>query len=49
MSDDTAIDRTGIKHAYQQVADAITARIAVGQYPYKLPAELDLAAEFGVS
>jgi GntR family transcriptional regulator len=49
MSDETAIDRTSVKHAYQQVADAIAARIAAGQYPCKLPAELDLAAEFGVS
>jgi GntR family transcriptional regulator len=49
MSDDTAIDRASIKHAYQQVADAIAARIAAGQYPCKLPSELDLAEEFGVS
>lgn len=49
MIDDTAIDRTGITHAYQQVADAIAARIAADQYPCKLPAELDLPAEFGVS
>lgn len=49
MSDDTNIDRDSIKHAYQQVAEAIAARITAGQYPAKLPRELDLAEEFGVS
>jgi DNA-binding transcriptional MocR family regulator len=49
MSDDVTINRPSIRHAYQQVADALAARIAVGEYPCKLPAELDLAAEFGVS
>lgn len=49
MSDDTAIDRLSIKHAYQQVADALTARIADGRYPFKLPSERALAEEFGVS
>lgn len=49
MSDDTAINRASIKYVYQQVADAIAARIAAGRYPFKLPAELDLAGEFGVS
>ena len=49
MSDDTAIDRAGIAHAYQQVADAIAARITAGRYPVKLPSERDLADEFGVS
>ena len=49
MSDDTVIDRASIRHAYQQVADAIAARIAAGRYPCKLPRELDLAAEFSVS
>jgi DNA-binding GntR family transcriptional regulator len=49
MSDDTAIDRFSIKHAYQQVADALAARIADGLYPFKLPSERDLAEEFGVS
>lgn len=47
--DDTAINRASIKHAYQQVADAIATRIAAGRYPRKLPSELDLAREFGVS
>ncbi len=49
MSNDTAINRFSIKHAYQQVADTIAARIAADQYPYKLPGERDLAEEFGVS
>ncbi len=49
MSDDTVIDPVSIKHAYQQVADAIAARIAAGQYPVKLPSERALAEEFGVS
>lgn len=49
MSDDTAIDRAGIRHAHQQVADAIVARIAADRYPCKLPRELDLAEEFSVS
>jgi GntR family transcriptional regulator len=49
MSEDTAIKRTSVKHAYQQVADAVAARIASGRYSCKLPGELDLAREFGVS
>ena len=49
MSDDTQIDRTSIRPVYQQVTDAIAARIAAGYYPTKLPAERDLAEEFGVS
>jgi len=49
MSDDTAIDPFSIKHAYQQVADAIAARITDGRCPIKLPAERNLAKEFGVS
>jgi len=49
MNDDTAIDPYSIKHAYQQLADAITARIAAGQYPTKLPSERHLAEEFGVA
>lgn len=49
MNDDTAINRDSIKHAYQQVADIIAARIAAGHYPSKLPGERDLAKEFGVS
>ena len=49
MNDDTAINRHSIRHAYQQVADAITARIADGYYTIKLPSERHLAEEFGVS
>jgi GntR family transcriptional regulator len=49
MSDDTAISRTSTRHAYQQVADAITTRITTGHYTIKLPAERALADEFGVS
>ncbi len=49
MNDDTEINRASIKHAYQQVADAITARITTGHYTIKLPAERALAEEFGVS
>jgi GntR family transcriptional regulator len=49
MSDDTLIDRASIRHANQQVADAIAARITVGRCPVKLPSERDTAEEFGVS
>ncbi len=49
MNNDTKIDRHSIKHAYEQVTDAITARIAAGHYPFKLPSERHLAEEFGVS
>jgi GntR family transcriptional regulator len=49
MSDDTEIDRASLKHAYLQVADAITARIEDSFYPVKLPSEFALAEEFGVS
>jgi GntR family transcriptional regulator len=49
MTDDTVIDRYSIKHAYQQVADALAARITSGRYPVKLPSERALAEEFGVS
>jgi len=49
MNDDTEISRTSIRHAYQQVADAITARITSGYYTIKLPSERALAEEFGVS
>ena len=43
MSDDTTIDRYSIRHAYEQVADAVAARIETGRYLGKLPAELVLA------
>ena len=49
MNDDTAINRASTKHAYQQVADAITARITTGHYTIKLPSERALAEEFGVA
>lgn len=49
MTDDMAIDPNCIKHAYQQIADAITTRIAVGRYPRKLSSERHLAEELGVS
>ena len=49
LSDDKEIDRASIKHAYLQVPDAVAARIAVGQYPCKLPSERDVAEELGVS
>ena len=49
MSGDTTIDRYSTRHAYEQVADAIAARVDTGRYLGKLPAELALAEEFGVS
>jgi DNA-binding GntR family transcriptional regulator len=49
MSDDTLIDRAGPVRAYQQVADALAARIGAGRYPGQLPAERDLAREFGIA
>jgi GntR family transcriptional regulator len=49
MSDDTLIDRAGSRHAYQQVASALAARLEAGRYPGQLPAERDLAREFGVA
>lgn len=49
MSDDTLIDRAGPVRVYQQVADALAARIGAGRYPGQLPAERDFAREFGVS
>lgn len=49
MTDDTNIDRASFRCAYEQVADAIAARITSGVYSVKLPGERDLAKEFGVS
>ena len=49
MGDDTEIDRASLRHAYEQVADTIAARIAAGYYPVKLPRELHIAEEFSVS
>jgi GntR family transcriptional regulator len=36
-------------YTYVQVADAIAARIASGEFAGRLPAERDLALRFGVS
>lgn len=36
-------------YAWEQVRDAVRARISDGTYPDRLPAEVDLAAEFRVS
>ncbi len=49
MNGDTAISRASIKHAYQQMTDAIAARIDTGYYTIKLRSKRDLAEEFGVS
>jgi GntR family transcriptional regulator len=49
MRDDTLIDRAGPVRFYRQVADALAARIEAGRYPGQLPAERDLAREFGVA
>jgi GntR family transcriptional regulator len=49
MTDDAAIDPYSHTHAYQQITDTITERIANGRYYRKLPSELDLAREFGVA
>lgn len=49
MNDDAAINRLNIKHAYQQVADAIAAQITADHDTIKLPSERHLAEEFGVS
>ncbi len=49
MSDGTVIARNSIRHAYEQVAAAIAARIEAGQYSVRLPSEHDLAVEFAVS
>lgn len=46
---DAVIDRASIRHAYQQVADSIAARIETSRYTVRLPAERDLAEEFDVS
>jgi DNA-binding GntR family transcriptional regulator len=45
----TEISRLSIKHAYEQIADIIAARIESGYYTVKLRSERDLAEEFGVS
>jgi len=51
VSDHPAIDPKAPKLVYVQVADHITGRIEAGELPpgAKLPAERDLAAEYGVA
>ncbi len=51
MQDHPAIDPTAPKLVYVQVADHITARIKAGELApgARLPAERDLAVEYGVS
>jgi GntR family transcriptional regulator len=39
----------GADHAYAQVADDVARRIRAGEITRKLPAERDLADEYGVS
>jgi GntR family transcriptional regulator len=43
------IDPLGPDFAYIQVANDIAARIEIGQITHKLPAERDLAQEYGVA
>jgi GntR family transcriptional regulator len=43
------IDPLGPDFAYLQVANDIAARIEVGEITHKLPAERDLAEEYGVA
>jgi len=51
VQDHPAIDPTAPKLVYVQVADHITARIKAGELApgARLPAERDLAVEYGVS
>ena len=48
-STSTKINPDSLRHAYQQVADAIAASITDGTYTIRLPSERDLAEEFEVS
>lgn len=43
------VDPYGAEHAYVQVADDVERRIKAGEIERKLPAERDLADEYGVS
>ena len=43
------IDPLASEFAYVQIANALAARIQAGQITGRLPAERELAAEFGVS
>jgi GntR family transcriptional regulator len=45
----TPVDPLGPDFAYMQVADSITVRIEAGEITHKLPAERDLAQEYGVA
>jgi GntR family transcriptional regulator len=47
MSDNDLHNSSG--HAYMQVATAIAARIEAGEFTGRLPAERDIAAEYGVA
>ncbi len=51
VSDEFRVDPNAPKLVYVQVADHITARIAAGELARgaRLPAERDLAAEYGVA
>ena len=51
MSDHPAVDPNAPKLVYVQVADHVTARIEAGELApgARLPAERDLAVEYGVS
>ena len=43
------VDPLGADFAYMQVANSIAARIEAGEITHKLPAERDLAQEYGVA
>ncbi len=45
----TPVDPLGEDYAYVQVADDIERRIKAGEIKVKLPAERDLAVEYGVA
>lgn len=49
MRSDAEIDHDGIDYLWEQLADAITERIAAGYYTIRLSGERALAEEFGVS
>jgi GntR family transcriptional regulator len=43
------VDPLGADFAYMQVANSIAVRIEAGEITHKLPAERDLATEYGVA
>jgi len=45
----TPVDPLGPDFAYNQVADSIAVRMEAGEITHKLPAERDLAQEYGVA